>query len=131
MIKEITLSQPVMAHGEKLHVLELRPPRFDEVEALGFPFNVGADGAMKIDSAVALKYIPALAGIPRSSAEKLALRDVFMISMHIMGFLRPRERKRTPSTPLQRRPLLASKPFRAETRLHLGFRRDGGRSRSH
>ncbi|EOC1456633.1 phage tail assembly protein [Cronobacter sakazakii] len=86
MIKEITLSQPVMAHGEKLHVLELRPPRFDEVEALGFPFNVGADGAMKIDSAVALKYISALAGIPRSSAEKLALRDVFMISMHIMGF---------------------------------------------
>ncbi|EPT8873528.1 phage tail assembly protein [Cronobacter dublinensis] len=86
MIKEITLSQPIMAHGEKLHVLELRPPRFDEVESLGFPFTVAGDGGMKIDSAVALKYIPALAGIPRSSAEKLALRDVFIISMHIMGF---------------------------------------------
>lgn len=86
MIKEIALSRPIMAHGEKIHVLELRPPRFDEVEALGFPFNVTADGTMKIDSAVALKYIPALAGIPRSSAEKLALRDVFMISMVVMSF---------------------------------------------
>lgn len=86
MIKEIKLTRPIMAHGEKLHVLELREPTFDEVEALGFPFEVSAEGGVKVDSKIALKYIPALAGIPRSSAAKLALRDVFMVSMAIMGF---------------------------------------------
>lgn len=83
---EFKLTAPIMAHNEKLHVLELREPTFDEVEALGFPFTVGGDGAVKVDSSVALKYIPALAGIPRSSAASLCLRDVFMISMRIMGF---------------------------------------------
>lgn len=86
MIKEIKLTTPIMAHNEKLHILELREPTFDEVEALGFPFTVNSDGGIKVDSGVSLKYIPALAGIPRSSAQKLALRDVFMISMSIMGF---------------------------------------------
>lgn len=85
-IVEYPLTAPVMAHGEKLHVLELREPTFDDIEALGFPFTVTTDGAIKVDSAVSLKYIPVLAGIPRSSAAKLALKDVFMISMKIMGF---------------------------------------------
>lgn len=86
MTKEIVLTAPIMAHGEKLHVLELREPSFDEVESLGFPFTVNSDGGIKVDSAASLKYIPLLAGIPRSSAQKLTLRDVFMISMSIMSF---------------------------------------------
>lgn len=86
MSKEFKLSRPIMAHAEKIHVLELREPTFDEVEALGFPFVVTTEGGMKVDTPIALKYIPVLAGIPRSSATQLALRDIFMISMSIMSF---------------------------------------------
>lgn len=42
-------------------------PTHDEIEALGF-LSVSPDGGMKMDSQVALKYIPLLAGIPRSFA---------------------------------------------------------------
>jgi hypothetical protein len=45
-------------------VLELREPTYDEIESIGFPFTVSGDGGLKLDSAVALKYIPVLAGIP-------------------------------------------------------------------
>lgn len=64
MTKELALKKPILAHNEKLHVLELREPTYDEIEAIGFPFTVSADGGVKLDSAVALKYIPVLAGIP-------------------------------------------------------------------
>ncbi|ECM2207066.1 phage tail assembly protein, partial [Salmonella enterica subsp. enterica serovar Anatum] len=40
MIKELVLKKPIMAHNEKLHVLELREPSYDEIEAIGFPFTV-------------------------------------------------------------------------------------------
>ncbi|EBA6047981.1 phage tail assembly protein, partial [Salmonella enterica subsp. enterica serovar 4,[5],12:b:-] len=33
MIKELVLKKPIMAHNEKLHVLELREPSYDEIEA--------------------------------------------------------------------------------------------------
>lgn len=85
-MKELTLKKPIIAHNEKLHVLELREPTFDEVERIGFPFTVGGDGAVKPDSSVALKYIPLLAGIPRSSAADLALIDTFKASMMILSF---------------------------------------------
>lgn len=44
MIKELVLKKPIMAHNEKLHVLELREPSYDEIEAIGFPFTVSGDG---------------------------------------------------------------------------------------
>ncbi|WP_226814037.1 phage tail assembly protein, partial [Citrobacter youngae] len=43
-MKELKLSKPVKAHGEDLHVLELREPTYDEIEGVGFPFTVSADG---------------------------------------------------------------------------------------
>ncbi len=83
---EIELSAPVIAHGEKLHVLELRQPTYNEIERTGFPFTLTDEGGLKIDSTTALKYIPVLAGIPRSSAEQLAIADLFKISMAVMRF---------------------------------------------
>lgn len=85
-MKELMLKKPIMAHNEKVHVLELREPTFDEVERIGFPFTVDGGGAVKPDSAVALKYIPLLASIPRSSAADLALIDIFKASMMILSF---------------------------------------------
>lgn len=86
MTKELALKKPILAHNEKLHVLELREPTYDEIEAIGFPFTVSADGGVKLDSAVALKYIPVLAGIPRSSAAQLAKLDIFKSCMLILNF---------------------------------------------
>ncbi|WP_343530273.1 phage tail assembly protein [Yokenella regensburgei] len=86
MTQELALKKPIMAHNEKLHVLELREPTYDEIEAIGFPFTVSGDGGVKLDSAVALKYIPVLAGIPRSSAAQLAKLDIFKASMLVLNF---------------------------------------------
>ncbi|ECI4107235.1 phage tail assembly protein [Salmonella enterica subsp. salamae] len=86
MIKEFVLKKPIMAHNEKLHVLELREPSYDEIEAIGFPFTVSGDGGVRLDSSVALKYIPVLAGIPRSSAAQLAKLDIFKACMLILNF---------------------------------------------
>nr|WP_241199538.1 phage tail assembly protein [Erwinia billingiae] len=80
------MTKPITAHGETLHVLEFREPTYDEVEQMGIPFNYTENGEMKLDTRACLKYIPVLAGIPRSSAGKMALKDIFMASMTIVGF---------------------------------------------
>lgn len=80
--------KPIIAHKETLHVLEIREPTYDEIEALGFPFSVSPDGGMKMDSQVALKYIPLLAGIPRSSAAQMTKLDIFKAGMIVMRFYR-------------------------------------------
>lgn len=75
-------------------MLEIREPTYDEIEALGFPFSVSPDGGMKMDSQVALKYIPLLAGIPRSSAAQMTKLDIFKAGMIVMRFL-PAETEET------------------------------------
>lgn len=85
-MKELKLSKPVKAHDEEIHVLELREPTYDEIEAVGFPFTVSADGGIRLDSAVSLKYIPLLAGIPRSSAAQMAKLDIFKACMLVLNF---------------------------------------------
>ena len=95
MTKELALKKPIMAHNEKLHVLELREPSYDEIEAIGFPFTVSGDGGGKLDSAVALKYIPVLAGLPRSSAAQLAKLDIFKACMLILNFFTQSETEQT------------------------------------
>ncbi|EGX8240539.1 phage tail assembly protein [Salmonella enterica subsp. enterica serovar Reading] len=85
-VTELELKKPIVAHGETLHVLEMREPTYDEIEALGFPFSISGEGSIKLDSQVALKYIPLLAGIPRSSAAQMAKLDIFKASMVILRF---------------------------------------------
>lgn len=95
MTKELALKKPILAHNEKLHVLELREPTYDEIEAIGFPFTVSGDGTIKLDSSVALKYIPVLAGIPRSSAAQMAKLDIFKTCMQILSFFTQSETETT------------------------------------
>ncbi|TNV14901.1 phage tail assembly protein [Buttiauxella sp. B2] len=85
-MKELPLKKPIMAHNEKVHVLELREPTFDEIERIGFPFTINTEGSVRPDSSVMLKYLPILAGIPRSSAADMALIDIFKASMMILSF---------------------------------------------
>ncbi|OSK10454.1 putative bacteriophage protein [Escherichia coli M056] len=83
---ELELKKPITAHNETLHVLEMREPTYDEIETLGFPFSISSEGGVKMDSQVALKYIPLLAGIPRSSAAQMAKPDIFRAGMIVMRF---------------------------------------------
>lgn len=83
---ELQLSKPITAHGETLHVLEMREPTYEEVEKFGIPFGYGPGGEMKIDTRSALQYLPVLAGVPRSSAAQMSLKDVFIASMKIVSF---------------------------------------------
>lgn len=85
-MKELQLKTPIMAHAEKLHVLEFREPTYDEIEQIGFPFTLTATGAVKLDSSVALQYLPLLAGIPRSSAAQMAKLDIFKSCILILNF---------------------------------------------
>ncbi|BBV67553.1 MULTISPECIES: phage tail assembly protein [Enterobacteriaceae] len=85
-MKEIILSKPITAHGEEVRVLELREPTYDEIESLGIPFSYTASGEMNLNTASALKYIPVLAGIPRSSAKQMTPGDVFSVGMAVIGF---------------------------------------------
>lgn len=90
-------------------MLEIREPTYDEIEALGFPFSVSPDGGMKMDSQVALKYIPLLAGIPRSSAAQMTKLDIFKAGMIVMRFT-GLETEGPPEAILQCRVVLEIKP---------------------
>ncbi|CAX55822.1 phage tail assembly protein [Erwinia pyrifoliae] len=100
-MKPIALSKPITAHGETLHVIELLEPTYDQVAKFGMPFSLAESGVVKLDAAAALAYIPELAGIPLSSARQLALYDIFVISMSILGFFtgsKPQENSENDST---------------------------------
>ncbi|MCV5427340.1 phage tail assembly protein, partial [Escherichia coli] len=45
-MKEIKLSKPVRAHGEDIHVLELREPTGKDVRELGFPYTASGDAGV-------------------------------------------------------------------------------------
>lgn len=85
-MKTMELSKPIQVHGENVSVLEIQEPTFDQVEKFGIPFSYSASGDMRLDTRASLSYLPELARIPRSSAQQLALKDVFMASMLIVSF---------------------------------------------
>ncbi|WP_334468988.1 phage tail assembly protein [Arsenophonus sp. PmNCSU2021_1] len=85
-MKSIALSKPIQVHNNKVTVLEIHEPTFDQVEKYGIPFSYSERGDMRLDRRSALSYLPELTGIPRSSAQQLALHDVFVASMIIVVF---------------------------------------------
>ncbi|ATW30087.1 phage tail protein [Candidatus Williamhamiltonella defendens] len=82
----IALSKPIKVHNETISVLDIQEPTFYQVEKYGIPFSYSERGDMRLDTRSALAYLPELAGIPRSSAQQLALHDVFVASMTLVGF---------------------------------------------
>lgn len=84
-MKSIALSKPIQMHNEKISVLDIQEPTFDQVEKYGIPFSYSERGEMRLDTRSALSYLPELAGIPRSSAQQMAIHDVFIASMTIVS----------------------------------------------
>lgn len=72
----VTLSKPVQAHGEDISVVELQDPSFEQIQKLGTPVSLDGNGNFTINTQVALKYIPELAGIPPSSLKNLSAYDL-------------------------------------------------------
>lgn len=87
-MKEIKLSQPIIAHGNELHVLELKEPTVKDIKKLGFPF----DSQMIGDPKKVADYIVALGNVTPSSVEQLTPYDFLMITGEIMMFFGPKEK---------------------------------------
>ncbi|SCC11124.1 phage tail assembly protein [Gilliamella intestini] len=87
-MKEIKLSQPIMAHGNELHVLELKEPTIKDIKKLGFPF----DGQMIGDPKKVANYIVELGNVTPSSVDQLTPHDFLMITGEIMMFFSPKEK---------------------------------------
>lgn len=85
-MKEIKLSKSVRAHGDELHVLELREPTGKDVRELGFPYTASGDAGVKMDAGVIAKYVSRLAGVPSSSVDEMQPSDLNTISWEIVGF---------------------------------------------
>lgn len=87
--KVLTLSRPIMAHGEEIAEITLREPTTKDAIAVGQPFLivVGDDEtAMRIENKTIASYIVRLAGIPRSSVETLSLADFGAAQAVVLGF---------------------------------------------
>lgn len=85
-MKEIQLATPIRAHGEDLHVLELREPTGKDVRELGFPYVTTGDAGIKLDAGVIAKYVSRLASIPLSSVDNMSPADLNSISWEVASF---------------------------------------------
>jgi hypothetical protein len=88
---EVTLSEPIKAHGETVRVLTLKPPKGRHLRVAGYPFRLGggAGGAMQVDAAVMARLISELAEIPTSSVDQLEAEDWQACLVAVSTFLAP------------------------------------------
>jgi hypothetical protein len=87
----ITLSTPVMAHGEDIDCLVLRQPTTADLIDLGQPMrllpgNGVEDPAVEVRMNVVANYVARLAAIPLSSVKALALGDFGRATQAVLGF---------------------------------------------
>ncbi|WP_318358053.1 phage tail assembly protein [Enterobacter sp.] len=75
-MSELQLTKPIQAHGETIHVLELRDPTGKDVRELGFPYQLNQDESVKLLAHVVAKYISQLGGIPPSSVDDMSPADL-------------------------------------------------------
>lgn len=72
----VPLSKSIQAHGEDISTLELQDPSFEQIQKLGTPVSLDGNGNFTINTQVAFKYIPELAGVPPSSLKTLGAFDL-------------------------------------------------------
>ena len=73
---ELALSKPIKAHGEEIHVLELREPTGKDVRELGYPYQLNKDDSVKLLAGVVASYLTRLADIPPSSVDDMNPADL-------------------------------------------------------
>ncbi|GGH55206.1 hypothetical protein GCM10010975_12530 [Comamonas phosphati] len=87
----ITLSAPVMAHGEEIDCLVLRQPTTSDLIDLGQPMrllpgNGMEDPAVEVRMNVVANYVARLAAIPLSTVKALSLGDFGRATQAVLGF---------------------------------------------
>lgn len=85
-MSELQLSKPITAHGETIHVLELRDPTGKDVRELGYPYQMNHDESVKLLAHVVAKYISQLGGIPPSSVDDMSPSDLNAAGWMVAGF---------------------------------------------
>nr|WP_314074885.1 phage tail assembly protein [uncultured Roseococcus sp.] len=83
---KVTLHRPIKAHGEELHVLELREPTGRDLRICGLPYRVTQGEEIIVDSAVMARLVVSLASIPMSSVDQLSAPDFQEVTGVVMGF---------------------------------------------
>lgn len=93
----VDLSTPVQAHGEDVTTLELKDPTFELIQKLGTPVSLDGNGNFTINSQVAFKYIPELAGVPPSSLKTLGAFDLNNLCWAVWRFFMTNQPSQTKS----------------------------------
>lgn len=100
----ITLSAPVMAHGEEITCLVLRQPTTADLIELGQPMrllpgNGMEDPAVEVRMNVVAHYVARLAAVPLSSVKALSLGDFGRATQAVLGFFGEDGSDRTSNSP--------------------------------
>lgn len=86
MSQSLTLTTPILAHGETLTVLTFRAATGADLMACGVPMRT-SDGGTSADAPIVGALIARLAGIPPSSVGAMAAADWMEAMSIVTGFL--------------------------------------------
>jgi len=91
---QITLTQPVKAHGDEVTVLAFRDPTGSDIEMAGMPvsFDVGPDGKPNfvVKSREMTAMMSQLAAVPPSTIKMMTSNDWTTVAWALLGFFIPR-----------------------------------------
>ena len=86
----ITLAEPIKAHGEVLTALTLQPVKAKHLRLCGDPLTyTTGGGAFNVDAVKMAALISALAGIPLSSVDQLGAPDYLECQAAVLSFFAP------------------------------------------
>jgi len=82
----LQLQKPVMAHGERIHVIDLKEPNGGHVRRLGYPFTINKDGQVVLFGDVVARYVSELGGVPPSTVDSMTPADLYELGWSVAGF---------------------------------------------
>lgn len=80
------LTKPVMAHGERIHVIDLKEPNGSHVRRLGYPFTLNKDFQIVLIGDVVARYISELGEVPPSTVDSMAPSDLYQLGLSVAYF---------------------------------------------
>ncbi|MBU9866818.1 phage tail assembly protein [Rahnella aceris] len=86
MTQTVALSAPISANGEMLSELVLQSPNIEQIKKIGIPMTMDSSGNFGVNAALALKYVPELAGVPPSSLKNLTPFDISNLCWAVWRF---------------------------------------------
>ena len=86
----ITLAEPIKAHGEAVFALTIQSVRAKHIRLFGDPLIRASDGtSFSVDGGKMAALIGALAGIPISSVDQLSAPDYLECQLAVLSFFTP------------------------------------------